>query len=901
MNPIKRGIYSFLCCILCFSFCFSFFSFSGFASTDAEAENQTSSQDSPAETVDSSKIRAAYSFDEEEDLAADVGETYPLSLNLFGASALQSVPGYKNGGMSGYVALDNALISHIEQFSMGFWAKYSRAEAESKTTLFLAMGTSGERVELAFARDGGALYLQLTVEDGTRSVSCRFDMKDTLAEESDWDHYAFTYIKSGSVSMLTLYVNGKSTVSSTATDFVDLSQLEAGSAAFQGVTLDELYVTNVVLEQRKISALMGETAASFFESEKNAEEDSGGDSNPQVPDEPISSYDYSWAAYLFEGTFAAGTDFHSGDIPAAVDNSCVRIDSSRLSSKFGYAILRRENTAPAAYLTLDSRLINGQSQFTFACWVYRNGKTRSNDECLLDLNGNGSLRFAPYATEEDGTPAAYIEYTDSRGNLQYKTIRDGSPANPQGTWVHYALTVSASGDITVYVDGVFVETFSSGSNFATLQLSDCRVVTGASSSDATRTAIDEVYVSPKVLTAADIRKIHFYGVEQFTSQVLPDPGQTSTGGNEGDVNPYAPDSTDIAEDAYQQSGVIANGFIGTTFDDRSNMGKDWNASADAALTGGRLTQGISSYGLSFDGVASFVRYPIGIFDGAEELTVSLSYSWSGATSATNRSQRIFDFSRKSSSVADPVAFFYLETGSGISGLRFGMSDGINSTYLTCDYNAVDTWTRITVTVAGGVVTLYLNDSVAATASTEVDVASICPNFCYLGRSGVKGDPLFKGVMDEVYLSNQALPADQVPRFSLGLTAALTNSSEKDTDFWSVLLFSGIIVAALLLVGIVVVIIVVILRKDKKQPEVEPPVPVPLTGEDVTTPTIGPRSARRLRQDAGETAETDATMKFRKVNTETSALSDPVAPSETTAFRKIPTERPKESSHSDETD
>lgn len=882
MNPLRRRLLSLFCGFLSIVLFVSLFSLPSFAATDTQDNSTTSS--SGAETVDTPRIHAAYSFTDMETLLVDLGEDYPLSTETFGTAALSAASGYKDGGMKGYVALNPAFFQKSEQFSLGFWAKFSRAEAESKTTLFLINGKGGERVELAFSSEGKDLYLRLTVDDGPRMAICSFDLKDVLGEQAAWTHYAFTYKKSGTVSLLTLYVNGKPTTASVSTSFVDLSRLTPSNVGILGVTLDELYVTNYALEQSKITALVNLPTATFFASEEK-EISGGSQEGPVVPEVSTAAYEYSWAAYLFEGTFAAGTDFHSGDIPASVDNSCVRIDSSRLSSKFGYAIIRRDSTAPAYYLKLDSRLINGQSSFSFACWVYRSGSSRPNDECLLDLNGIGTLRFAPYAAEDNGTPAAYLEYSDSRGNVQHKTIQNGSPADPRGSWVHYALTVSQSGDITVYVNGDFVETFASGVNPASLALSDGRVITGASSSDGTRTAIDEVYVSPKVLSAADVRKIHVYGVDRFTSEVLPDPGQTSTG-EEDSSNPYAPDATDIAEDSYTKTAQIANGFVGTTFDDRGNVGRDWNVSADASVTGGMLTNGVSSYGLSMDGVSSFLRYPMGIFDGADSFTIALSYSWSGATSATERSQRIFDFSRKASSVADPTAYIYLETGLGFSGLRFGISDGIHSTYLTCDYNAVDTWTRVTVTVSDGVITLYLNDTVAATASTDVDVASVCPNFCYIGKSGVKGDPLFKGIVDEIYLSRQALSPEQVGTFTEGIAKALQGERAEGTDLWSILLWVIVAVAVLLVLGIVAVIIVVICKKDKKLPEVEPPVPVPLSGEGPLESSIGPRSARRAMRETSGVEVSDATVQFKKVSAEDSDESANVVADQTVKFRKV---------------
>ncbi len=823
-------------------------------------------------------VQAAYTFDNAADLAADVGGKYPLSTQQFGAGLLTAGEGYKNGGMIGYVNTDSSFFHKQDQFSMGFWVNYTLAEAKTKGTLFLVSGKNKASLELSFVPAGEKVNLQLKVSDGSNTVTLTYDVSSVLTEENKWNHIAFTYrITGGNVSVLYLYVNGKTSGTSVSTKLLDLTKMECSAAAFHGVRMDELYYTDIQLSSNKIASLVGASAGAFYQAQKT---DSGSESSGSVSDLPpvtVDRHEYSWAAYLFEGTFAAGTDYHNGDIPAGVDSSCALIDTTKLKEKYGNAVIRRENTAPASYLSLDSRLFNGQTSFTFSAWVYRHGKGRANAEILLDLQGSSHvLRFAPYAGN-DNSYSGYIEFTDQRGNVDRQSLKVEAASDPRNQWVHFALTLSQSGEIRVYTNGRLTATFASGVKPSTVSYAQCRVLTGASASDSTRTAVDEVYITPKALTDGEIRKIQFYGLDEYTSKVLPDPD--ITGNPDDPSNPLAPNAVDIAEDNFSQKAHISGGFIGTTFDARSGMGLDWNNSANATITGGRLTQGISSYGLALDG-ASFVRYPVGILDGAEELTVSLSYLWSGVGSGETRSQRIFDFSRKTSSVSSPEAYIFLETGNGISGLRLGLSDGVNSTYLTCDYSAVDTWTRVTVTVADGKITLYINETVAATGYTEVQLAEICPNFCYIGRSGVKGDPMFVGSVDEVYLSSLALAADQVPLYLNGLTEAINGPGAMKGDFWSILLIVIIVVAVLLVLGIVAVIIVVIAKKDKKSPEDEAPLPVSITKIDPGTGTvIGPRAARRMQAEAAE----NGTVTFRKVEGKKAESAEDGA---TATFKKV---------------
>lgn len=858
---------------------------------DTDTDSSGSNTDASDETEDLGRIHGGYAFTDDSTLTADVGGKYPLSTKTFGSSALSAAEGYREGAMKGYVALDNIFFSNTEELSMGFWTKFSLDSARGKSTLFRVSGKNGESLELSFSAQGRGVLLRLTVKDGTRTATCSYDLSTILTDAETWNHFAFTYKKFGNASMIQLYVNGESSGTSTGTAFADISSMVASAAAFQGIVVDELYVTNYALERAKISSMMNQPVATYYALQQK-EIDGGSSENPDGGTDPIVAHTYAWAAYLFEGTYNPGADYNGGAIVAAVDNACARVDSANLKEKFGFGMVRREGSAPAYYLKADSRLLRAQPSFTFACWVYRDGTSASNEECLLDLSGRGVLRFAPYAVSADGKGIAYLEYTDSRGRLQHSTIGNGTLSSPMGEWVHYALTVAQNGTIVVYVDGVPQGTFASGVSPADWDFTDCRLVTGASSSDPTRTVLDEVYFAPKVWGDAEVRKMRYYGLAEYTSKVLPDPG-TGEESPDDPSNILAPNEVDIAEDAFSKIGTILNGFIGTTFDEHVAVGRDWNNGAEATVTGGKLTNGVSSFGLLLDGATSFLRYPIGILDGADSLTISLSYSWAGTTSAASRSQRLFDFSRKASSVSAPSAYIYLETGLGFGGLKFGMSDGIRSTFLTYDYNEIDTWTRVTVTVADGTATLYVNGEAVDSVSTGVDLASICPNFCYVGRSGVKGDPLFKGSVDEIYISNKALAAEEVGRWSNGISAAVNGTVAEETDLWSTVIRVIIIVAAVLVVSVIVAVIVIITKREKK-PKAEIPAP-PAPRRDAPPPSeqppvLGPRSARRARMEAGE-EDSDATVKFRKVREDVPATEpDPDA---TTEFRKVDPDRNEE--------
>ncbi len=454
MKSTKGLLHSLFCGVLCLIFALSL-SVSAFAVTDSETSSSSNNTSSSEQTADSSRIQAAYSFDDKKNLAADVGNKYPLSTKEFGSALLKSATGRHNSGMSGYVHVKSSLFDSLSELSFAFWLNTTVAEAKGTDTLFLVRSAKFNLLQLQFLSEGNSVYLRLTASDGEKSAICTYDVTEVLSEESSWTHLAFTYKKSGTVSLTTLYVNGKTSGTSASTKFVDLSKVKCKDAAFHGITADDLYFTNAALEPTKITSLMNQSVDAFYTREANAM--NGEDSNPNPPDGsvlPTDKHSYTWAAYLFDGTFAAGTDYHSGDIPATASASCTLIDTAKLSEKFGYAMIRKEGTVPDAYLTLDSRLLYGQTSFTFSCWVYRNGTETETEECLLDLTGTGVLCFSPYASESSSSLSAFLEYTDARGKLQRKDIQNGTPAAPKNKWVHYALTVTETGEIIIYIGGV---------------------------------------------------------------------------------------------------------------------------------------------------------------------------------------------------------------------------------------------------------------------------------------------------------------------------------------------------------------------------------------------------------------------------------------------------------------
>ena len=495
---------------------------------------------------------------------------------------------------------------------------------------------------------------------------------------------------------------------------------------------------------------------------------------------------------------------------------------------------RRASVYPEQYMSLDQGLLFDAEEFTFAVKVYRETDKKSDsykysDMNLFEFTGKGLLVFSPFKTDESGENASKVSldtekdygndpfYIDITPEKTYDLTKT-SLSSVNGKWVHYAFTYSSKGTVNIYVNGVLTNTFETGVMLTDLDLTELRIMTGSSESDESRYYIDDVYIASRVLDAADIRRIEYYGVSRFVTEVLADPNpensnESTTENTVTDID-LRPDSTDELEDAVYETAEI-NGFIGTTFDNMSLIGADYNNSVLALIRNASLAQGNINYGLALDGMSSYIRYPLGILDNAEEFTVSIAYNWAGSTSGTNH--RLFDFSRKESSVSAPTAYMYIDMGNGTDGLKFVMSDGVTEFVLETDHNVTNKWVRVSVTLKNGVVRLYIDGAEVASGETSITPASIKPNYNYVGKSGVKGGALFKGTVDEIYISDTALTAVELQTIqSYGIEPYVPTSSDPvdtvdEIDIWDTII-NGVVLAAVVFIVILVIIIIVTIFK-----------------------------------------------------------------------------------------
>ena len=590
-------------------------------------------------------------------------------------------------------------------------------------------------------------------------------------------------------------------------------------------------------------------------------EEEPGEEEGWKPPENIDRIKFSWLAYTFDSTYDISRDLNKTTSAIINEFAVTKIATASYNGSFAYGLTKRTGATPNQYLRLNPGLLYQADAFTFCAWVYRVADKEDplysySPMKLLDFSGYGKFEFSPFKTsgipseiydviyppeDEESvdsltetvplteeavkgllsgisfTNSPVIEYgTDSEMTVSNQ-LNKTSLSNVNGKWVHYALSYSQSGEVKVYVNGTLTDTFYTGNPFSALQITEFRILSGSDSLDSSRYIIDEIYLAPRVVDASDIRRIRTYGIKRFTTEVLPDPSPQSSSSptqQPVEITDLRPDDTDNLEDSYTERAEI-NGFVGTTFDDTSLIGKDINNSVIAVIRNASLSQGIKNYGLTLDGVNSYIRYPIGILDNATELTFSIAYNWSGNTSSVN--QKLFYFARKENSVSKPTAYMLLDMGNGTDGLSFEIYDGSSKTTLHSSSSPTNEWVRATVTIKDGTARLYINGALVDHSSTNIYPALLSTNFNYVGKSGVKGEPLFKGVVDDIYISPSALSAQEIQNFeSYGIEPYVPNENveeknEQNDDMWDKII-NGVVIATGVLVFIIVIVIIVTIFK-----------------------------------------------------------------------------------------
>lgn len=793
---------------------------------------------------------AGYDFEDRFNLKWDMSGNYPLV--DFSFDPLTPKTGHTGNGVSAFFQIPAEMFTDLHDLTFACWFKLDKALSYAERILYIgAVSDMYPHIFMDIAP--GGVYT-VSVYDGNETASVSF-----TADSSDWMHLAFTFATNDFGSnTLAIFCNGMK-MGETSTS-ADISRVQGKFSYIKDFLIDDLYISNKALPEGDISIMQSVSLKDFMvyrggnvdipptfvdpiePEEPNIGEDPIDPILPEVPEvnegwsfpEGLTRTNYTWLAYTFDGSFNAQKDLNK-QADAKIDSfmsTLVSVGDPKTGG--GRALTRRSAIFPNEYMSLDQGLLFDADEFTIAMKVFRETDKTSDsyklsNMKLFEFTGKGSLVFAPFLTNELGEKAAKFaidtekDYGDAPFGVDLtpeKTfdITKSSLSTVNGKWAHYAFTYSANGTVNIYINGVLTNTFETGINLTDLDLTELAIMTGSSETDDSRYYIDDVYVASRVLDAADIRRIEHYGVSRFVSEVLADPNpddKTETGKEEPSSNiDLRPDSTDELEDAVYETAEI-NEFIGTTFDNMSLIGADYNNSVLALIRNASLAQGHINYGLALDGMSSYVRYPLGIFDNAEEFTLSIAYNWSGSTTGSNH--RLLDFSRKDNSVSAPTAYMYIDMGNGSDGLKFVMSDGVSTVELVTDHNVSGKWVRVSVTLKNGVLRLYIDGAEVASKETSITPASIRPNFNYIGKSGIKGGALFKGSIDEIYISASALtPVELQTIQTYGIEPDIPTSVDptepiEEFDIWDTII-NGVVIAAGGLIGILVIVMIVTIFK-----------------------------------------------------------------------------------------
>jgi autotransporter-associated beta strand protein len=177
------------------------------------------------------------------------------------------------------------------------------------------------------------------------------------------------------------------------------------------------------------------------------------------------------------------------------------------------------------------------------------------------------------------------------------------------------------------------------------------------------------------------------------------------------------------------------------------------------------TNGYNGQALVFDGTNTVVTLPPNVARN-NAFTFAARVYWQGGANW----QRLFDFGNST------THYLFLTPSSGSGTLRFGIRNGGGTEIVETSALPANQWRHVAVTLGGGTARLYINGALAAqNTGMTLTPASFSPRVNFLGKSQFIADPLFKGLMDDVLITDYALSAAQIAALQTNTPPQFTNS------------------------------------------------------------------------------------------------------------------------------